>query len=153
MHYVTVPMKQKAAKKFIEDHHRHHKKGSHGDIFRIAIAKVSDPKTIIGVAQVGRPVARALQDDYSVEVTRLCVNGPHKNACSILYSKAARIARELGYKRIYTYILHIETGVSLEASGWEIDGHTKGRSWSCKSRPRQSGLFPEIDKIRWIKHL
>jgi hypothetical protein len=153
MHYVTVPIKQKAAKKFIEHHHRHHKKASHGDIFRIAIAKVSDPKTIIGVAQVGRPVARALQDDYTVEVTRLCINVDHKNACSFVYSRAARIARELGYKRIYTYILHIEEGTSLKASGWTIDGQTIGRSWSCKSRPRQSGLFPEIDKVRWVKLL
>tara|TARA_R100001440_G_scaffold8717_3_gene16480 strand:+ start:126 stop:587 length:462 start_codon:yes stop_codon:yes gene_type:complete len=153
MHYVTVPMTQKEAKKFIEDHHRHHKKGSHGDVFRLAIANVTDKNKIIGVAQIGRPVSRVLQDGFSLEVTRLCINGDHKNACSFVYSRAARIARELGYKRIYTYILHTEAGISLKASGWEIDGHTKGRSWSCKSRPRQSGLFPEIDKVRWVKLL
>ena len=39
-----------------------------------------------------------------VEVTRLCTDGT-KNACSFLYGAAARIAKEMGYKQIQTYIL------------------------------------------------
>ena len=50
------PVFQKEVKKFIEDHHRHHKKGSVGDIFRLGIVDDTEPDVLIGVAQVGRPV-------------------------------------------------------------------------------------------------
>ncbi|MGT2493099.1 XF1762 family protein [Cupriavidus basilensis] len=46
-----------------------------------------------GVAIVGRPVARALDDGWTLEVNRLCTDGT-SNACSMLYAAAlARGAR------------------------------------------------------------
>lgn len=126
-----VPIKQKDAKAFVKAHHRHHKPPV-GSIFQIACA-VNDK--IVGVIIIGRPVARMLDNGWTAEVTRCCTNG-HKNACSIFYAAAWRAARAMGYKRLITYILQSEKGISLKATGYKCVGKTKGGSWNCKSRPR-----------------
>jgi hypothetical protein len=119
-----VPITQSAAKAFVKQHHRHHKPPV-GSVFQIACANNGH---ICGVAIVGRPVARGLQDGVTLEVTRLCTDGS-KNACSKLYAAAWRVA-------LVTYILDTEKGTSLIASGWRCVGKTQGGSWDCPSRPR-----------------
>lgn len=89
----------------------------------------------VGVVTVGRPVARRLDDGWTLEVTRNCTDGT-KNAASFLYAAAWRACRALGFTRLITYTLKDETGVSLTAAGWRVVGQTSGRSWSCPSRPR-----------------
>ena len=54
----------------------------------------------------------------------------------MLYSASWRAARAMGYRRIITYILKSETGISLIALGYKELYLIKGRSWKCKSRPR-----------------
>ncbi len=72
----------------------------------------------------------------------------------MLYSAAARIARELGYYRILTYILATESGVSLRASGWKKSGEVKGREWDVPSRRRtHQGGAQVIDKVRYEMQL
>ena len=106
---------------------------------------------LVGIAQVGRPVARALDDGKTCEVIRLCTDGAD-NACSFLYARAARIAAAMGYEKIITYILEEEPGTSLKAAGWEKEAPVAGRSWSCKSRPREDHA-PTCNKTRWAKSL
>lgn len=157
----AVPMELKDAQNFINAHHRHHQ-ASHRDKFRIA---ASDGKNIVGVIQVGRPISRALDDGHTLEVLRLCTTG-EKDVCSFLYSRAARIAKEMGYTKIITYILESEPGTSLRASGWKLEADGVGGSdWNVPSRPRevvasQMSLFPEKQKYpvgekkqRWCKWL
>jgi hypothetical protein len=126
-----TPIFQDEAFAFIQRHHRHHKKPV-GSIFQVAASK---GEAVVGVAVVGRPVARRLQDGYTAEVTRLCTDGT-KNACSMLYGACWRVAREMGYRRLITYILSEEPGTTLHASGWRLVGERGGGSWSCPSRPR-----------------
>jgi len=126
-----VPIKQNEAKAFVSQVHRHHKPPA-GSIFQIACSK--DGK-IVGVAMVGRPVSRHLDNGWCLEVNRLCTDGT-KNACSMLYSAAWRVAKNLGYKRLITYILESENGASLRASNWREVGSRGGGTWSVKSRPR-----------------
>lgn len=119
------------ANAFVAQHHRHHKPVV-GHLF--SLGAVAGEK-VVGVAIVGRPVARMRDDGATAEVTRLCTDGT-KNACSFLYGATARAAFALGYSRIGTYILASENGASLRASGWRLIGEVRGRSWSCQSRPR-----------------
>jgi hypothetical protein len=126
-----VPIFQDEAFAFISQHHRHHRKPV-GSIFQIAL---SNGEKIVGVAVVGRPVARKLQDGFTAEVTRLCTDGT-SNACSMLYGSCWRIAREMGYRRLITYILNTEPGTSLKAAGWKLIGERGGLSWNVPSRPR-----------------
>jgi len=126
-----VPIKQDEAKAYINQNHRHHK-APVGSIFQVAAAK--DDK-IVGVAMVGRPVARKLDNGWTLEVNRLCTDGT-KNACSMLYSACWRVAKNLGYKKLITYILSEETGASLKASNWKCIGEAGGGSWNSKTRPR-----------------
>lgn len=135
------------ANAFVAALHRHHKPVV-GHLFSLGAAK--DGK-IVGVAIVGRPVARMRDDGVTAEVTRLCTDGT-RNACSFLYGAAARAAFALGFKRIGTYILASEPGVSLTAAGWRLIGETPGRSWSVPSRPRidkhplQTKLLFEVNR-------
>ena len=116
---------------YIKRHHRHHKPPI-GHICSLACA---DGDKIVGVAVIGRPVARGLDNGLIAEVTRCCTNGT-KNACSMLYGAAWRACRALGYKRLITYILKEEKGTSLKAAGWKCLGECGGGSWDCKTRPR-----------------
>lgn len=104
---------------------------------------------IVGVAIVGRPVSRHLDDGWTLEVNRLCTDGTH-NACSMLYAAAWRAARAMGYKRLVTYILDSESGTSLKASGWKCVGQAGGLRWTGKRRP-EVDLYPAQMKIRWEK--
>jgi hypothetical protein len=127
----TVPLALSEANAFVAQHHRHHRPVV-GHKFSIGAA-MGD--AIVGVAIIGRPVARMRDDGLTLEVTRLCTDGT-RNACSFLYGAAARAAFALGYKRIGTYILASEPGTSLAAAGWRQIGETSGGSWSRDSRPR-----------------
>jgi hypothetical protein len=100
-----------------------------------------------GVAIVGRPVARHLDNGWTVEVNRTCTDGT-ANANSMLYGAAARAARALGYRRLITYTLKSESGASLRGAGWHVVGERDGRSWSCPSRPR-TDKHPLEAKLLW----
>jgi hypothetical protein len=126
-----VPITQKEANAFVAKFHRHHKPVV-GSVFQVAVAKDGE---VVGVAIVGRPVARNFDDGWMLEVNRCCTNGT-PNACSMLYAAAWRITKGLGYKRLITYILNTEPGISLRAAGWKCIGEAGGGSWSVKSRPR-----------------
>jgi hypothetical protein len=146
---VAVPIELKIANEYVAMLHRHHDPVCR-DKFRVACMG-ADGK-IHGVIQVGRPVCRNLDDGNTVEVVRCCTDGT-KNACSFLYSRAARIAKEMGYTKIITYILESEDGTSLKATGWQHEADTQGnRSWNCKSRPRNT-TAPTCAKQRWSKWL
>lgn len=124
-------MKLDEANAFVAQLHRHHKPVV-GHLFSIG---ASFEGKIVGVAIVGRPVARMRDDGVTAEVTRLCTDGT-KNACSFLYGAAARAAFALGFKRIGTYILASEPGTSLTGAGWRCIGEAGGGSWSRDDRPR-----------------
>ena len=143
----AIPLKQKQANEYVQIHHRHHG-AVRGDIFRIGAECEGH---LVGVIMVGRPVSRMLDDGKTCEVLRCCTNGT-PNACSFLYARAARVAKELGFCKIITYILDVEPGSSLKAAGWKKESNTKGHSWSCPSRPRD-GTAPTCNKQRWSKEL
>lgn len=139
MQHVRVELSE--ANDFVARHHRHHKPVV-GHRFSIGVVK--DDK-LVGVAIVGRPVARMRDDGATVEVTRLATDGT-KGACSFLYGACARAAFALGFQRIGTYILASEPGTSLSAAGWRQIGEVKGRSWTTPSRPRVD-KHPTVDKL------
>ena len=147
MKLYAMPLERREVNEFVDRFHRHHNSRV-GDKFRVGAALDG---RLVGVVQVGRPVARALCDGETLEVLRLCTDGtPH--VCSFLYGVAARVARELGYKKIITYILDTEPGTSLLAAGWHKEADIRGKSWDCPSRPRQTKA-PTCDKQRWAKQL
>lgn len=125
------PITFSEAAEFIAKHHRHHLPPV-GWKFGIA---VNDGEKVVGVITVGRPVARHLDNSWTLEVTRCCTDGT-KHAASMLYGAAWRAVKALGYKRLITYTLEIEPGTSLVAAGWKMLYQTSGGSWSCQARPR-----------------
>ena len=128
----VVPVPLDEANAFVQLHHRHHKPVV-GHKFSIAVA--DDEGRVRGVAIVGRPVARRLDDGLTLEVNRVATDGC-PNACSALYAASWRAAKAMGYRRLITYTLDTEPGTSLRAAGWKAIGETPGRSWSVPSRPR-----------------
>jgi hypothetical protein len=139
-----VPSSIRAANEFVRLHHRHH--GTvQGAKFALAVA--DEAGAIVGIALVGRPIARLLDDGFTLEVTRVATDGS-SNACSALYGAARRVARELGYKKIITYTLASEPGTSLKAAGWTMTTTSAGGSWSRDSRPR-TDKHPIEPKQRW----
>lgn len=149
------PIELKQANEFVGLHHRHHKPVQG---HRFSLSAWNDNR-LCGVVIVGRPVARLAGDPLEVlEVTRLCTDGT-RNACSALYAAAARVGREMGYRKIQTYILDIESGTSLKASGWLCDGPAGGGQWNHTGETM--GIFganrrddqPTCGKVRWSRTL
>lgn len=138
MKFELVRIDLAEANAFVAAYHRHHKRVV-GHLFSLGAVTMDSldggARKIVGVAIVGRPVARMRDDGRTAEVTRLCTDGT-RNACSFLYGASARAAFALGFKRIGTYILASEPGTSLTAAGWRLIGEAGGGSWSRDDRPR-----------------
>lgn len=143
MTLTIIPITFVEACEFIRQFHRHH---SPPVGYKFCIG-ASDGENVVGVAVVGRPVARNLDDGWTMEVTRLCTDGT-RNACSLLYGACRRAAFALGYKKIVTYTLPEEGGASLAASGYKCIGEAGGGHWDCPSRPRVD-THPLQVKWRW----
>jgi hypothetical protein len=137
---------------FIVAHHRHHIP-PRGWKYGIAINApgygpgYEGQRLVAGVITVGRPVARMLQNGYTLEVTRCCTLG-HKNASSMLYGAAWRAAKAMGYRRLITYTLESEPGISLVAAGWRCLGVAGGGAWGRLARPRVD-KHPLDQKLIW----
>jgi hypothetical protein len=147
------PIDWREANTFIAAHHRHHLPPT-GWKFGIAVngpgfaPACSSERGVVGVITIGRPVARMLDNGWTLEVTRCCALPSYKNASSMLYGAAWRAAKALGYKRLITYTLREEPGISLRAAGWRVIGEAGGGEWGRKSRPRVT-KHPTGQKILW----
>ena len=126
----VTPIELSEANAFVSKFHRHHKPVV-GHKFSIAVSN----DVVCGVAIVGRPVSRHLDNGLTLEVNRCCTDGT-RNACSMLYSAAWKAAKALGYTRLITYTLPEEGGASLRGAGWTLVGLRGGGNWNVKSRPR-----------------
>lgn len=140
------PITYRTACDYVNANHRHHK-APQGHKFSIGLF---DGDNMIGVAMVGRPVSRRLDDGMTCEITRLCTDGT-KNACSMLYGACCRVAKEMGYRDIYTYILESENGSSLKASNFICEGIAGGTHWTGERNRGQE--IPQEMKTRWHKRL
>lgn len=140
------PITFKQACDFINQYHRHHK-ATVGCKFSIGCF---DGETMVGCAVCGRPVSRHLDDGLTCEINRLCTDGT-RNACSMLYGACCRVAKEMGYHKIVTYILQSENGASLKASNFVCEGKAGGMKWTGERDKGQD--FPHEMKTRWVKQL
>ena len=93
------PTTLRFANEYVRQNHRHSKivQGC-----KFCIAAIDSEETILGVAIVGRPVSRRLDDGYTAEIVRTCTTGT-KNVNSLLYGACARIWKEMGGTKILTY--------------------------------------------------
>lgn len=142
-----IPTNLREANAFVKRLHRH-SKPVQGQKFSVG---VTNGHGICGVAISGRPVARELQDGFTIEILRCCTDGT-RNACSKLYSASCRAAAGMGYRLAVTYTLASEGGASLRAAGFRPEAEVKDRQWGCASRPRQERDLIG-NKIRWERAL
>lgn len=141
---------QKEANEFIVKHHRHHD-AVVGSITQVGLFIENE---LAGIAVISRPVSRRLDFRRITEVTRLCTFGT-ENACSKLYGAAARIAREMGFEKIQTFILQSESGISLKASGWVLEEENcGGEKWHGRAHINLFGeeKRPPEKKKRYAKY-
>lgn len=137
-----MPVTFAQACQYIADWHRHHRPPV-GHKYSIGIADERD--VLRGVAVVGRPVARHLDDGLTLEVTRVATDGS-PNACSALYAAVWKAAKALGYRRLVTYTQQGESGASLRAAGWRVvAARPPTPGWSRPSRPRADN----VARLRW----
>ncbi len=148
MSLAAVPVKLKEASEFVENFHRHNK-APRGGLFAVG---ASDGSGLVGVAIVGRPVARGLDDGQTAEVIRCCVvqNAP-KGACSFLYAKCWQAAKALGWARLITYTLQAESGASLRGAGWRVVAELQARDpigWQNRPGREWQPVVGQA-KLRW----
>jgi hypothetical protein len=138
----------KDANAFVAANHRHHAPVKR-DKWRFGV--IDGNGKLIGVLQAAKPVARMLDDGKTIEIVRCCSDGT-KNLCSFMLGRARRIAKEMGYIKIISYIHDTENGTSYKAAGWHKEASIRGHTWNTPSRPR-STTAPTCDKQRWAINL
>lgn len=157
-----LPINLKEANAFVQKFHRHHKPVTGAKFWVGIFCKCCGDAR--GVAICGRPISRRLDDKRTVEVLRLCVKDETPNGCSMLYAACSRIAKEMGYSKILTYILMSEAGTSLKASGWDLEAaNVGGTSWNSSGNIIRTAetvdlfgtykKYPAELKQRWSKVL
>lgn len=140
-----VPVTFADAAAFVDAEHRHHRRPT-GHKFSVGVAAGD---LLVGVAMVGRPVARHFDDGTTLEVNRSCVIEGYKNANSMLYGAAWRAAKALGYTRLVTYTQAGESGCSLRAAGYRVVAERSARKgWDTPSRPR-SNESGGVQRVLW----
>lgn len=140
-----VPVAFADACGFVALWHRHHTPPV-GHKFSIGVAL---GEVLVGVAIVGRPVARHYDDGRTLEVNRTATDGT-PNANSMLYAAAWKVTRNLGYRRLITYTQKGETGASLRAVGWRVLAERPARpGWTAPSRPREDRGVDGITRTLW----
>jgi hypothetical protein len=144
----VVPLELREANDLVARLHRHHEPVQ-GHRFSIG---VEDAQGVLrGCAIVGRPVSRHTPAKEVLEITRCATDGT-SNAASALYGAVVRIGREMGYRKVQTFVLDSEDGASLRAAGFEHSHDTPGGSWSSEARPREDKA-PTGPKSCWAKEL
>lgn len=147
------PVSLREACAFILQHHRHNRP-PRGWKFGVGVELAG---VLVGVATAGRPVARALDDGFTLEVNRTCTDGT-RNANSLLYGAIWRAAKALGYVRCITYTQADELGASLKAVGWTREKELAPRgSWAESSVALRSSRHPEgngnVARVRWAIYI
>lgn len=139
------PISNKDAGLFVDENHRHNQ-APWGNWFSIALY---DWDELVGVAMVGRPISRILDDGLTAEVRRLTIKGTVPNGCSMLYGRAKRICILMGFRKVITYTLQSESGSSLKAVGAKAVARVRARSWDTGKRHRETQPVQLEPKIRW----
>lgn len=142
-----VPLTLKEARAFVRAFHRHNRPPI-GGLFAVGM---QHDGMLVGAAIAGRPVSRALDDGYTLEVTRTCTSpDAPRGGVSMLYGACRRAAGALGYRRCLTYTLATESGASLRGAGWQQTEFLQARGgWDCPSRRRGAGTVDRTSKMRW----
>jgi len=149
---VAVEFSRAAA--FVGLNHSHHD-APQGHKFSIGCERDGE---LVGVAIVGRPVNRHLDDGATLEVTRLCTDGT-RNVGSFLLGCVRRAATAMGYSALVSYILESEDGTVYKAAGWTMDGTTPGGpKWDLRAGKQlvMDGMAkrrPAEPKKRWVLNL
>jgi hypothetical protein len=142
----VVPMTFPAACAFVDRIHRHHQPPQG---HKLSFGVVNPAGLLVGVAIVGRPISRVLQDGLTVEVTRLATDGT-PNACSALYAAAWRTFKAAGYRRSITYTRQDESGISPRAAGYRKAALLPARAgWDTPSRPRRATGTEQVPRVLW----
>jgi len=141
-----IPLTLQRANELVAEWHRHNKPVTE---HRFSIGAEHEG-VLVGVAIVGRPIARKLDHHFTAEVNRLCVipDAP-LGTCSFLYGACRRVWFSMGGTRMVTYTLRSESGSSLRGAGWKPTEvkPASGSGWQTRDREHQE-VFACL-KIRW----
>jgi hypothetical protein len=150
------PIAQHRAQAFVAQHHGHN--GALAiDRYR---AGCWNGPTLVGVVVVGNPTSPALMNTGQVEVRRLCTDRSlpatiRYKAATALYGWAVDTAERKGWRRIITYTLASETGLTLRycKPRWKCEGPAsrEGASWEKRGPNRKKG--PTEAKVLWSRAL
>lgn len=159
MNLRLIPITLTEAKLLVNAYHEHNEAP---ESWKFGTSIACDGERV-GAAMVGRPTGRGLDQRQDVEITRLVITekGRYKNAASMLYGAACRMAAAGGYRDAYTYTLDEEDAASVRAAGFVLDAELDAREqaeWGA-SRPRYEETLlgprkrPDGPKKRWKRHL
>jgi hypothetical protein len=137
-----VPLHLREANALVAKYHRHHKPIR---VAKFSIGAMNDRGELGGAAICMRPATQAHDDGFTIEVCRLVTDKSKETrdacVCSMLYMACARIAADMGYVKIQTYILDDEPGTSLRGAGWRLE------KTGCGGTPRSTRRGKDVTHL------
>ena len=125
------PMSIADANGFVAEHHRHHKP-VRGHKFSLGCMANGH---LAGVAIVGRPVSRYLDDGLTLEVNRLCTDGTKTLA-------ASSMARRRGRRRSWATIGSSPTFWTRRAASASVPPAGSARGWRADGSGPAGAAYP-----------
>ncbi len=150
--FLVVPVTIKEANAFVPSFHRHNKPTVGA---RLAIGASNEQLGLVGVALIGRPISRKIQNTdghYTAEVLRVCVRpDAPRNSNSFLYGACWRVWRAMGGRKLITYTLASESGDSLRGAGWRTVSErspNQGKGWRNRPNMDWQAVYGQL-KFKW----
>lgn len=148
------------ARAFVAGHHSHNQPPK---IWRFGVGVEGGEwpnRHLVAVGIAGDPIAKALDDGRTIEVTRVATDCT-RLACSMAYGAICRASKALGWRRAITYTLESECAACVRGAGFVLDAKGCGdpRGFDKSTRHRvETNLFgerlrPDEPKNRWVREL
>lgn len=147
-----APVTRAFAQRVVAEHHSHHEP-ARVDVFRLGAFVGLD---VAGVVVAGTPIAPALDNGTTWEVTRLCcLDSAPRFTASRLLGAIGRVAFAAGVDLLVSYTRVDERGSCYIAAGYTPAALSKGRGHTTGNRANRwlPGFYEPsteiIDRVRW----
>lgn len=136
--YAITPITFRAAQIFIQQNHSYLPR-PRTHLFSVS---VTNKTGIVAVAIVGRPVSASQCDGLTCEITRLATVPGHRNVASMAIGAAWRVAKNLGYNRMISYVKADLNGESYIAANMKYIWTKPRGKWKNTEQSELAACMP-----------
>lgn len=157
--FTIVEITPRTASLFVARWHSHLPRIHPSAIYRnrlyICLAAIFNQVDMWAVAVWTSPVARHLDDGYTLELRRMAIaeNAPRNTGSWFLGAMIPVIKSKFPQvKKLISYSASFKAGTIYKAANWKQSGITPHKEWNNRKRKRRKAQI-KCEKLRWEKDI